>query len=98
VTPKPSANYAARLIARFKPNITFTDAMLQSVVGNPAVHVEVTCSPTGRIESVDLVKSSGNSAWDEAVIDGLRKTKFLPRDENGIIPLRKIQFMWTPRE
>ena len=95
-TPKPSAMYAARLGAKVKPNITFSDALQQTVVGNPAAHVEVTCLPTGIIESVDLVKSSGNSDWDQALIDALRKTKILPRDENGIMP-RKIQFAFRPR-
>jgi len=98
-TPRfsPSASYAGRLRAKVKPNIIFPDALLQTVVGNPTANVEVTCSPTGIIESVDLVKSSGNSAWDQAVIDALSKTKILPRDETGIIP-RKLQFEFRPRD
>jgi colicin import membrane protein len=100
VAPKPSgpsASYIGRLRAKVKPNITFPDNLLQAVVGNPTADVEVTCSPTGRIESVDLVKSSGNSAWDQAVINGLRKTEILPRDIDGSVPTRLV-FSFRPRD
>jgi colicin import membrane protein len=100
VAPKPSgpsASYIGRLRAKVKPNITFPDALLQAVVGNPTADVEVTCSPTGKIESVDLVKSSGNSAWDQAVINGLRKTEILPRDIDGSVPTRLV-FSFRPRD
>ena len=100
VAPKasgPSASYIGRLRAKVKPNITFPDNFLQSVVGNPTADVEVTCSPSGKIESVDLVKSSGNSAWDEAVLNGLRKTAILPRDVDGSVPTRLV-FSFRPRD
>ena len=100
VAPKasgPSASYIGRLRAKVKPNITFPDNFLQSVVGNPTADVEVTCSPSGKIESVDLVKSSGNSAWDEAVLNGLRKTAMLPRDVDGSVPTRLV-FSFRPRD
>jgi colicin import membrane protein len=96
-TPKPSASYFGRLRAKVRSNIIFPYALLQTVVGNPVAYVEVTSSPRGIIESIDLVKSSGNSAWDQAVIDALRKIEILPRDETGIIP-RKIQFEFRPRD
>jgi len=100
VAPKasgPSATYIGRLRAKVKPNITFPDNFLQTVAGNPMADVEVTCSPSGKIESVDLVKSSGNSAWDEAVLNGLRKTAVLPRDVDGSVPTRLV-FSFRPRD
>jgi colicin import membrane protein len=100
VAPKasgPSASYIGRLRAKVKPNITLPDNFLQTVVGNPTADVEVTCSPSGKIESVDLVKSSGNSAWDEAVLNGLRKTAMLPRDVDGSVPTRLV-FSFRPRD
>ena len=100
VAPKasgPSASYIGRLRAKVKPNITFPDNFLQTVAGNPTADVEVTCSPSGKIESVDLVKSSGNSAWDEAVLNGLRKTAMLPRDVDGSVPTRLV-FSFRPRD
>ena len=100
VAPKasgPSASYIGRLRAKVKPNITFPDNLLQNVVGNPTAEVEVTCSPSGKIEDVNLVKSSGNSAWDEAVLNGLRKTAMLPRDVDGSVPTRLV-FSFRPRD
>lgn len=100
VAPKPSgpsASYIGRLRGKVKPNITFPDALLQTVVGNPTADVEVTCSPSGKIEDVTLVKSSGNKAWDDAVINGLRKTEILPRDVDGSVPTRLV-FSFRPRD
>jgi len=93
----PSASYIGRLRAKVKPNITFPDNLLQNVVGNPTAEVEVTCSPSGKIEDVNLVKSSGNNAWDEAVLNGLRKTAMLPRDVDGSVPTRLV-FSFRPRD
>jgi colicin import membrane protein len=94
---KPSDSYLGRLRARVKPNITFSDSQLQSVRGNPAAEVEVTCSPSGQIIGMKLTQSSGNAAWDQAVLKAIEKTANLPRDENGKIP-SKIPFVFRPRD
>jgi colicin import membrane protein len=94
---KPSDSYLGRLRARVKPNITFSDSQLQSVRGNPAAEVEVTCSPSGQIIGIKLTQSSGNAAWDQAVLKAIEKTGTLPRDENGKIP-SKIPFVFRPRD
>ena len=78
----PSASYAGRIIARIKPNITFTE----DVAGNPKAEVEVRTSPDGTIISRKLLSSSGNKAWDEAVLKAIDKTATLPRDEDGRVP------------
>ena len=78
----PSASYAGRIRARIKPNITFTD----DVAGNPKAEVEVRTSPDGTIISRKLLSSSGNKAWDEAVLKAIDKTASLPRDEDGRVP------------
>ncbi|MEN9901319.1 MAG: hypothetical protein RLZZ152_2363 [Pseudomonadota bacterium] len=72
----PSASYAGRINARIKPNITFTE----DVAGNPKAEVEVRTSPDGTIISRKLLSSSGNKAWDEAVLKAIDKTVTLPRD------------------
>ena len=76
----PSDSYGGRIRARVKPNITFDPS---SVSGNPAAEVEVRCAPDGTIVSKKLVKSSGNSAWDNAVLKAIDKTEILPRDTDG---------------
>ena len=78
----PSAGYAGRIRARIKPNITFTE----DVAGNPKAEVEVRTSPDGTILSRKLLSSSGNKAWDEAVLKAIDKTGSLPRDEDGRVP------------
>jgi len=78
----PSASYGGRVKARVKPNVTFTD----EIAGNPLASVEVRCAPDGTITGRKLVKSSGISAWDDAVLRAIDKTEVLPRDDNGRCP------------
>jgi len=78
----PSASYAGRIRARIKPNITFTE----DVASNPKAEVEVRTSPDGTIISRKLLSSSGNKAWDDAVLKAIDKTNTLPRDEDGRVP------------
>ncbi len=78
----PSASYAGRVVARVKPNIVFTDV----VTGNPRAEVEIKLLPDGTIVSSRLIQSSGNKAWDDAVLRAVDRTATLPRDENGKVP------------
>ena len=75
----PSDSYGGRIRARIKPNIVFTE----EVVGNAPAEVEVRCAPDGTIVGKKLVKSSGNTAWDNAVLKAIDKTEVLPRDVDG---------------
>jgi len=92
-TSGPSANYAGRIKARIKPNIVFTDA----VSGNPLATVEVRCASDGTITSRKLVRSSGNAAWDDAVLRAIDKTETLPRDTDGRVP-PVVQIEFKPRD
>ena len=76
----PSDTYGGRIRAKIKPNITFDPS---SVSGNPAAEVEVRGAPDGTIVNKKLVKSSGNVAWDNAVLKAIDKTEILPRDTDG---------------
>jgi colicin import membrane protein len=78
----PSASYAGRLVGRIKPNITFSG----DVVGNPRAEVEVRVAPDGAIISRRIVQSSGNMAWDDAVLRAIDKTEILPKDTDGRVP------------
>ena len=75
----PSDSYGARIRGRIKPNIVFTE---EAPNNNPA-EVEVRCAPDGTIVGFKLVKSSGNKAWDDAVLKAIQKTEVLPRDTDG---------------
>lgn len=78
----PSASYAGRLVGRIKPNITYPG----DVVGNPRAEVEVKVSPDGTIQSRRIVQTSGNKAWDDAVLRAIDKTEVFPKDSDGRVP------------
>lgn len=77
-----SARYAGRLVGRIKPNITYPG----EAIGNPRAEVEVKVSPDGTILSRRIVQSSGNKAWDDAVLRAIDKTEVLPKDTDGRVP------------
>lgn len=78
----PSASYVARLASLIRSNSVFTG----EVSGNPAAEVEVRAAAGGTILSRRLVKSSGNAAWDDAVLRAIDRTATLPPDTNGRVP------------
>ena len=78
----PSASYGGKVRAKVKPNVIFTE----DIVGNPVAEVEVRTTLDGTITSQRLVKSSGNKAWDDAVITAIIRTVTLPRDVDGRVP------------
>ena len=89
----PSPGYAGRIRARIKPNIVFT----ADIAGNPTAAVEVRVSPDGTIISRKLLKSSGNAAWDEAVLKAVDKTEVLPRDVDGQVP-SSMEISFRPKD
>ncbi len=89
----PSANYWGRVVARLKSNLILTD----SIAGNPAVEVEIRCSPDGTILSRRITKTSGSPAWDDAVLRAIDRTGKLPIDTNGKAP-DTIPIRWHPQD
>jgi len=89
----PSSSYAGRIRARIKPNIVFTEEL----VSNPSAEVEVRTSPDGTIVGRKLIKSSGHTAWDEAVLKAIDKTDSLPRDIDGRVP-SPLVIAFRPRD
>ncbi|WP_395137894.1 cell envelope integrity protein TolA [Schlegelella aquatica] len=89
----PSPGYAAKLRARIRPNIVYTDV----ASGNPQAEVEVRAAPDGTILSSRLLRPSGNAEWDQAVLRAIDKTQTLPRDENGKVP-SPIVITFRPRD
>jgi colicin import membrane protein len=78
-TAGPPAGYAGRIAARIKPHINFPPDL---VSGNPQAEVEIRLGPDGTILSSRLVKSSGSTAYDNAVLNAVTDTRVLPLD-NG---------------
>lgn len=82
----PSASYGGKVRAKVKPNIVFTE----DIAGNPTAEVEVHTALDGSIISQRLLKSSGNKAWDAAVIKAIIRTETMPRDVDGRVPTPMI--------
>jgi colicin import membrane protein len=82
VASGPTSGYGAKVRAKVKPNIVFTEA----ADGNPKAEVEVRSALDGTITSQRLLKSSGNKAWDDAVIKAIDRTETMPRDTDGRVP------------
>ena len=87
----PSGGYSSRISAIIKANIVF----IEDTRDNPVAEVEVHVAPDGTIikNKSRMLKSSGNKAWDEAVLKAIDKTATLPRDTDGTVqPLLVIEF------
>jgi colicin import membrane protein len=78
----PSSSYGGKVRARLRPNIVFSDQLTD----NPMSSVEVRSLPDGNIISQRLVKSSGNPAWDDAVLRAITRMGSMPLDINGRAP------------
>lgn len=85
----PSAGYAARVAARIRPNIIYAEDFPNSL----RAEIEVRALPDGTITGRRLVKSSGNTAWDDAALRAIDRTSSLPRDTDGRVPSSLIVVM-----
>ena len=90
----PSAGYGGRIIAAIRPKIAFDP---ESVTGNPVAFVEIRTASDGTILGRRLTKSSGNKAWDDAVLRGIDKAEMLPRDIDGRVP-PLIEMTFRPKD
>ena len=88
-----SSTYGAIVKAAIKPNVVFTD----EVTGNPMAKIEVRLTLDGTIISQRLVASSGNKAWDDAAMNGVTRTRVMPRDVDGRIPDTTLILEMRPR-
>ena len=78
----PSAAYSGRLAALIRANTVFTGSVPDTAVAE----VEVRAAASGAVLARRLVKSSGHTDWDEAVLRAIDRTGRLPRDSDGRVP------------
>ena len=88
-----SSTYGAIVKAAIKPNVVFTE----EVTGNPMAKIEVRLTLDGAIISQRLLASSGNRAWDDAAMNGVTRTRVMPRDVDGRIPDTTLILEMRPR-
>jgi colicin import membrane protein len=87
-TSGPSASYAGQVRAAIHPNIEPAG----TIPGNPLAVVEVRLASDGTVISKRLVTSSGSSAWDDAVLRAIDKTRILPKDDGRVYSPMTLDF------
>lgn len=74
--PSGTDSYIAALRAAIRPNINFPQSNLTATV-------KITQLPSGDVTDVAIVNSSGNAAFDAAVVRGIRQSSPLPKGDHG---------------
>lgn len=78
----PSSSYAGKIVQLIKDNTRYTDPN----AGAWSVVVMVRTERSGRITEAKVVTTSGNRAFDDAVLRGVQKMEFVPKDVDGRVP------------
>jgi colicin import membrane protein len=90
------ADFREKIRAKIRGNTRIPD----NLTGNPQSRFEVNVLPTGEIVSVKLIKSSGNTAYDQAVERAIYKSSPLPTptDKDAVAQFRKLDLKFQPKE
>ena len=86
--------YADKVRRKILPLIVFNPSL---VAGNPAVEVGVELAPDGTIVSRKVLKSSGDAAWDKAVLRAIDDAQTLPKDDDGKVP-KQVRLTFKPKD
>jgi colicin import membrane protein len=89
--------YQGLISAKVRGNTRLPD----NLVGNPQVHCLVRLLPTGEVQSVRVTQSSGNAAFDDAVVRAIEKSSPLPLPDDrdaraAFVP--ELSFVHRPKE
>ena len=89
--------YRDQISAKVRGNTRLPD----NLQGNPEVRCRVRLLPTGEVQSVRVIQSSGNPAYDEAVVRAIEKSSPLPlpaeRDARAAF-VPELNFVHRPKE
>lgn len=91
---RAEADYVSRIRNKVRGNII----LAAEVPGNPEAVFEVNQLPTGEVVSVQLVRSSGNRAYDEAVERAILKSSPLPKPADADVFQRRLTLRFRPNE
>jgi colicin import membrane protein len=89
---KAEADYIRRIQAKIRGNVVLPPDM----AGNPEAVFDVVQLPTGEIIDVQLGKSSGVRAYDEAVQRAIIKSSPLPRPDTPDLFQRRLTLKFRP--
>jgi len=89
--------YRDQISAKVRGNTRLPD----NLTGNPQVRCLVKLLPTGEVVSVRVTQSSGNAAYDDAVVRAIEKSSPLPlpgdRDARAAF-VPELSFVHRPKE
>ena len=85
-------DYIRRIQAKVRGNVTLPP----DLAGNPEAIFDVVQLPTGEIIDVQLIKSSGVRAYDEAVQRAILKSSPLPRPDSPDMFRRGLTLKFRP--
>ena len=90
------ADFRDRIRAKIRGNTRIPE----NLGGNPQARFEVSVLPTGEIVGVKLIKSSGNTAYDQAVERAIYKSSPLPipPDKDAIAQFRKLDLKFQLKD
>ncbi len=94
-TNNMTANYADLVIARVRPFVAIPD----NLDHNAKVVIEVILLPNMQIYKVQIIRSSGNSAYDDAVTQAINRAGTFPPIPDGadFNDFRKLKLTFKPQ-
>jgi colicin import membrane protein len=87
-------SWSDKVIKKVRANITFN---AESFKGNKQTIIQVRLAPDGAILSKVMTSSSGDAAWDQAVLSAIDATQSLPKDDNGQFPTLTPELKLKPK-
>jgi colicin import membrane protein len=92
--PSAVAGWTDQIRSKVKANIVLPP----DLTGNPEAEFDVLLLPTGEVQSVKLVRSSGNRVLDEAWERAILKSSPLPRPVRAEVFRRDLRLRFKPRD
>jgi colicin import membrane protein len=86
--------WSDKVIKKVRANITFN---ADSFKGNKQTIIQVKLAPDGAILTRVMSSSSGDNAWDQAVLSAIDATQSLPKDDNGQFPTLTPELKLKPK-
>jgi colicin import membrane protein len=92
--PSAVAGWSDQIRAKVRANIVLPS----DLTGNPAAEFEVLLLPTGEVQSVRLLKSSGSKVLDDAWERAILKSSPLPKPAKADVFRRDLRLVFRPRD
>jgi colicin import membrane protein len=88
------ASWQSQIVAKVKSNIVLP----LDLSGNPEAQFDVLLLPTGEVQTVRLIKSSGSKVLDDAWERAILKSSPLPKPAKADVFRRDLRLVFRPRD